>query len=284
MALRKRVLLVINCARDASYANRHVLSEIYSEQFDAVAFAISQSCVPDRNFRNVVQSWDYSSLSNLCPCGDRTLGDHCTYFHSFHPRLIDVAEIMDDFGYVVFAEDDCLISPNIHSASVASMCKDKDVILSPIEFCPPDDETWVWTRHSTGYAAFDQVASQFDCQRLLSNWERYGGTGIESASCQTPMFKAFVDWTILEKDFLQSLVGDLAHLNEVWHEAAMPTAILHNTHRIGVSNGLALWGGQRAQTLRELIEPLRERDFVHPVKPSLYLPDELICQYEALCD
>lgn len=284
MSIRNQVLLVINCARDASYANRHVLSEIYAKQFDAIVFAISQSCVPDRNFSNVIQSWDHSPLTNHCPCGDRTLGHHSTFFHSFHPRLIDVADIVGDYKHVVFAEDDCLISPKINSATVAGICKGIDALLSPVEFCPRDDQSWVWTRHSTGYTALDRVASHFDSRRLLSNWERYRGYRIESRQGAAPMFKAFVDWMIMESDFLRSLVDDLTNLQQVWHEAAIPTAVLHNTHRIGVSNGIALWGERRSRTLHDLLALLREHDFVHPVKPSVYLPDELIREYNTVRD
>jgi hypothetical protein len=282
MSSPNRTLLVINCARDESYANRHVLSEIYASQFDQIAFAIGQSCVTDRNFDNIVQSWNHQSLTNICPCGDPTLANHTTYFHSFHTRLADAARITEGYDYVVFTEDDCLVSPKINSRTVVEICEDNDVVLSPLSIRPRDSKAWVWTNHSAGCAALDQVEADLDRQRLLHNWERYDCSGIGFPDDRLPIFSGFVDWMIVRSEFLRSLAGDLLLLRKVWHEIAIPTAVLHNTHRIGISNGLALWGETRARPLDELLAMIKEHHFVHPIKPSRYLPDDLIRAYDAI--
>jgi hypothetical protein len=109
------------------------------------------------------------------------------------------------------------------------------------------------------------VSHRFDRQRMLRHWAAYGGGPLPEDD-RPPMFFGFCDWLVFRSTFFSRLVDDLRILRGVWHEAAIPTALVHNTGRIGVSNGLSLWGRGRDRSLGELMETLRDHDFVHAVK------------------
>ena len=66
--------------------------------------------------------------------------------------------------------------------------------------------------------------------------------------------------------------ADFERLFGVWHEAAIPSALVRRSTRLGKLNGLALWGGGRERPLAELMEMLIRHDFVHPIKLSRYAP------------
>lgn len=274
-----KVLLVVNCALDYSYANRHVLFELYRDRFDELVFAVSPSCDLDSRYRHVVQSWVPPPLEGLCWCADAPKFTHPALLHSFHPRLVDVAWMSHDFDYVLFTEDDCLLPPHSNSRSVHDACSGFDAVAPPIYYCPPDNEHWVWTPHPSVYPAFRRHQPVLNGERLRSNARIYGLDAIPPGD-HCPMFNSFCDWLVFRRDFLQTLAGDLMLLRDVWHEAAIPTALLHRTAKIRVSNGWALWGEDRRQSLESLMKLLPGHDFVHPVKLLRYDPREIIDAYQ----
>lgn len=275
------VLLVVNCALDASYANRHVLRDMYEGMFDEVAFAVSPTCSIDDEFNNIVQSWDPSQLQNSCPCGTPALGEHSTSIHSFHPRLVDVQPIARPYEFLVFSEDDCVVSPRLDATRIREKCGRYDAYMNELEYCGRDNTRWIWTQHETGYPSFDAVAAQFDRERLLGNFRAHRAVAA-LRDVGTPMFYGFVDFFVLRTQLLGKVIADLQKLQSTWHEAAIPTAVLHHTSRIGVSNGLSLWGDDRLQTLPKLMDWLRLHDFLHPIKLSQYAPAELLDAYRAV--
>jgi hypothetical protein len=279
--MTQRVLLVVNCALDRSYENRHVLRALYDEQFDAFNLAVSQTCAIDPAYATIVQSWDINESQIPCPCGTEALGEHTTSIHSLHPRLIDIARHSEDFDYVVFAEDDCLIAPTIRSDWVVQQMAERDVYLPPIEFCPREHTTWVWTQHETGYPAYDRIAHRLTQKQLRDHWSQYSHEGL-SHDERTPLFFGFVDFVIFRSEFLRDIASDLATLINVWHEVAIPTAVMSRTSRIGRSNGVALWGEDRQRTLDDLTSLLRQHDFVHPVKLSQYSHQSLCSVYSRI--
>ena len=258
------VLLLVNCALDSSYQNRRVLSEMYEGRFDRIVFTVSSTCEADEDFPTVTQSWEPPGTP-ACVCGHADFGSHGAIRHSFHPRLVEVAGVAADFDFVLFTEDDCVLSPSVDADWVRQKCGSLDGIAPPIWHCDRGNTDWVWTQHGAGYPAFDAVGDRFDRQRMVRNWTAYGGGPLPEED-GPPMFFGFSDWLVFKSKFLSRLVGDLRILREVWHEAAIPTAIVHNTSRIGVSNGLALWGTARRRPLGELTGLLRHHDFVHPLK------------------
>jgi hypothetical protein len=275
-----RVLLVINFATDFPYPNRHVLREMYAHRFDGLALSVSKTCPSDADFQHVVQSWQPSRFIH-CPCGNRELGEHSIHVHTFHSRLIDIAAAADGYEFVVFAEDDCILSPRLDAEHIRRRCQEYDALLSPIWPCYRDDPTWVWLHHESGYPEFDTVSERLDRQRLLSNWAAYSDIAAPDAPC-VPMFFSFSDWLVFRVSFLQSILDDLRLFQDVWGESAIPTAILHNTSRIGRSNGIALWHSDRQQLLADLMHKLRDHDFVHPIKLLDYPREELLDAYRTM--
>jgi len=278
MPMVPRTLLVVNCALDASYENRALLAELYGRNFTDIAFAISPTCRPDPAFRNIPQSWIPPVDDAACLCGNPALGRHPAVRHSFHPRLIDVAAIAGEFACVLFTEDDCLVSPRLTADRLGNWCEQFDCVAPPISYCPRHDPAWMWTDHDSVFPRFAEVAGHFSGPRLATNWIRYHGA-MPAERPDLPLFRGFVDWLVLRADFLRELAEDLIHLRHVWHEVAIPTAILHRTSRVGVSNGLALWGGQRQQSLDALTGLLANHDFVHPVKLLGRAPEDVTRAY-----
>ena len=273
------VLLVVNCALDSSYENRHVLHPMYRDRFDRVLFTVSPTRRPDDGFDTVVQSWEPPGTP-ACVCYNAELGPHGALRHSFHPRLVELAEIAAEFDFIVFTEDDCVISPSIDADSVRRRCGQWDCIVPPIWHCDRSHTDWVWTQHETGYPAFDAAGRHFDRGRMIANWTDYGGGPLPEEE-GPPMFYGFTDWLVFRGEFFGRLMGDLRTLRDVWHEIAIPTAIVHSTSRIGVSNGLVLWGTARDRSLEELSAILRDHDFVHPIKLRSYSPGAVLEAYFA---
>ncbi len=275
-----RVLLVINYSLDFPYSNRHLLHEMYAHKFDGFALSVSRTCPTDAEFQHIVQSWQPTRFIN-CPCGNRSLKTHSIHVHTFHSRLIDVAAFADGYEFVVFAEDDCILAPQLDAEQIRRRCEASDAILSPIRSCQRDDPDWIWASHQSGYPEYDTVSDQLDRQRLLANWAAYSNIAAPDDP-RVPMFFGFCDWLVFRVSFLQSIVDDLRRLQDVWLEAAIPTAILHNTSRIGISNGLALWFGDRQQPLVDLMHKLRDHDFVHPIKLLDHSREEVLAAYRAI--
>jgi hypothetical protein len=92
------VLLVVNCALDSSYENRHVLRAMYEARFDRLVFTVSSTCAPDADFDTVAQTWEPPEVP-ACVCHNAELGPHGALRHSFHTRLIEVAELAADLAF-----------------------------------------------------------------------------------------------------------------------------------------------------------------------------------------
>lgn len=275
-----RVLLIVNCALDSSYNNRHVLDAMYRDRFDELVFTVSATCGNDPRFPTIAQRWEPPRLP-ACICSNAELGEHGALRHSFHTRLLAAASLAADFDYVMFAEDDCVISPRWDSRTVRKRCEGWDALAPTIRPCRRDDTSWVWAQHGAGYPAFDAVADRLDHGQLAANWHRYGGMELEPAA-EPIMFLGFCDWFIAGRSLFQRMIRDLEILQLLWHEAAIPTAMLHNTPQIGVSNGLPLWGTARDRPLAELMSLLERHDFVHAIKLSQYGPKEILAVYRSI--
>lgn len=276
------VLLVLNCQQDLSYGNRHVLSALYGGRFPELAFAIGATCPPDVAFRNIATAWEPRLRENTCACCDLADGRHPAGIHVTQPRLVEVARAAEaeGFEYVVFAEDDCVLSPRLDPAEVRRRfaATGAEAIVPSLWFCDRDDDSWCWTRHPTGYPALDAVAERFDRRRLLRHWATFAGTPAPPVH-YVPMFGGFVDWLAFRVDFLGRLVPDLHALADLWHETAIPTAILHQTDRISLADGVALWGADRHQPTGALFSMLADRDFVHPIKLRRIGADPALAAY-----
>jgi len=275
------VLLVVNCQHDYCYANRHVIQELYARNFPRIAFAVGASCAVDPAFDHIVATWRCDPLKNRCTCVAPYYGEHSANVHCFHTRLADIAVAADDAEYVVFVEDDCILSPRVDAKAIRQMCAEVDALLPPVFFCPRENTAWIWTQHETGYPAYDAVSAQFDRERLLHHWRQYSGTE-PPAVTYTPLLSGFVDAFVLRVDLLRRMTDDLKLMREVWHEAAIPTAVVYHASRVGRLNGLALWGDVRQRVLRELMNLLATHDFVHPIKLSTYSQEEILQTYRAL--
>lgn len=274
-----RTRLIINCPHDASYRNRGLLRELYAARFEDVAFFVGPECATDPDFPTFVQTRELPRLPQDCLCGSTAYGPHAVTRHITHPRLAEMAEAVSDCDYVVFLEDDCLLSPEISGASIDKRWPGCDIIMPPIQPCPRSHTEWVWTQHSSGYLAFDRAAREGITARTRENWRRYSAGG----NCHLGgdgLFYAFVDCVIFRAETLCDLAPTFWKMREVWHEAAIPTAAIEHTSRIGVLDGVALWGDARNRPLEELFSLLEGRDFVHPVKSGLYDSQRLLAAYQ----
>jgi hypothetical protein len=275
-----RVLLVVNFTLDATYRNRHLLAELYAGRFDGMLFSVSSTCVPDPAYLNCAQRW-IPPFRYPCTCGNPALGQHASALHVSHPRLAELAWQARGYEFLVMTEDDCILAPWLDAAAVRQRCAEMDAAMPEVYYCPRDHATWSWAQHPAGCAAVDADADGLDFTRLRTNWLAYSGRELPAEEPR-PAFSAFVDFLVFRTDFLRRVAGDFVRLREVWHEIAIPTAVLHHTSRIRKADGIALWGQDRDRSLARLMEELREHEFIHPVKLSRYEPREVLAAYRTL--
>lgn len=278
------VLLVANCQLPQSGANRGLLRSLYGERFPNLAFCVGPE--GDRAPDTIVSPWRPTRLlHHQCGACPPEYSRHPAGIHQLHPRLVAIAEspLIEGADWLLFVEDDCLLGPHVTPESLAAGAGNAEVVLSEVWLCDRDDDSWLWPWHPTGYEAFNApgVADRLDRERMLAHWGAHSGQPAPPV-LYTPLFGAFVDWILIRPALLRRMAADLLAMAEVWHELAIPTAILHQTSRIGRSNGLALWGKDRHQPLETLLGLLPGRDFVHAIKPGLYPAEALIAGYRAL--
>jgi hypothetical protein len=254
---------------------------MYGDRFPDIAFAVGETCERDDRCTNIVTRWRPRLVDHFCGACNPAYGPHPAGNLCFHPRLVEVAAAADGYEFVVFTEDDCVLAPRIDPTQIRRRCADMDAIVPFLSFCDRDDTSWVWTQHPTGYPAFDRVSDHFDRGRLLRHWAAFGGIPAPPV-LYVPMFSGFVDFLVFRVDFIRRLVADLRVLEDVWHETAIPTAILHNTTRIGLADGVALWGAGRERSLEDLMGMLAAHDFVHPIKLSWFSDSEILDAYRRL--
>jgi hypothetical protein len=275
-----RVLLVVNFTLDATYRNRHLLATLYAGRFDGLLFSVSSTCVPDPAFVNCVQRW-VPPFRHPCLCGNPALGQHPSALHVSHPRLAEIVWLAREYEFLVITEDDCLLAPWLDAAAVRQRCAEVQAAMPEIYYCPRDHATWSWAQHPAGCAAVDAVADTLDFTRLRTHWLAYSDNALPPEEPR-PVFSAFVDFLVFRTEFLRQIAGDLVRLREVWHEIAIPTAVLHNTYRIRRTDGIALWGDERNRPLEQLLGELQEHEFLHPIKLSRYDPRDLLDAYRRL--
>jgi hypothetical protein len=280
------VALVVNCQLPRSYDNRRLLGALYGGRFPRMAFGVGPDVEPDPRFPTIVSRWrPRRYLHHQCGACPPDYWRHPAGVHQLHPRLVAIAEsdALDGADWLLFVEDDCLLGPHVTPAGLAARAGDAEVVIPPLWFCDRDDDSWLWPAHPTGYAAFDEdgVADRLDRDRLMAHWEAYSGRPAPPV-LYTPLFGGFVDWILIRPALLRRMVPDLIAMAEVWHELAVPTAVLHHTRRVAVADGLALWGRDRHQPLDRLLALLPGRDFVHAIKPGLHDPEALLAGYRAL--
>ncbi len=289
------VAVVINFQIARSRANREILRALYGERFPKLGFCVGPDLdsgadvdldagsEPD----TIVSSWRPTRLlHHQCGACPAEYSRHPAGIHQLHPRLVAIAESpwIEGADWLLFVEDDCLLGPHVTPETLVERAGDAEVVLSPVWLCDrDDDDAWLWPWHPTGYPAFTEpgVADRLDRDRLLAHWEAYSGHPAPPL-LYTPLFGAFADWILIRPSLLRRLVPDLLAMAEVWHELAIPTALMHHSARIGLTNGLSLWGHDRNQPLERLLGLLPGRDFVHAIKPGLYPPEALIAGYRAL--
>ena len=273
------VLLVLNCQPPVAYRNRRVLVDLYAGRFPHVLFTVGPDCPADPSCPILSTAWSPRRVENQCACCDPS-DPHPSGRHATHPRLVNVAEYASSRGFslVVFAEDDCLLSPRMTPDSIRDRMSGLDALIPYVALCDRDSGSWIWTRHATGYAALDPVATGLDRARLLRHWSLYSGQPPPPIA-YTPLFGSFADVLVFRVDLLLRMAPDLVLLQDVWHEAAIPTAMIHQTHRIGRLDGIALWGGDRDRPASELFAMLDGNDYVHPVKLSALPRDEVTTLY-----
>jgi hypothetical protein len=273
------VLLVLNCQPPIAYRNRRLLLDLYADRFPHVLFTVGPDCPADPSISTLATAWSPRLVENQCACCDPS-DRHPSGRHATHPRLVNVAKYAFSRGFslVVFAEDDCLLSPRITPASILDRMSGLDALIPYLSLCDRDSEAWVWTRHATGYAALDAVSTGLDRARLLRHWSLFSGQPAPPIA-YTPLFGSFADMLVFRVDLLLRMVPDLVLLQDVWHEAAIPTAMIHRTHRIGRLDGIALWGSDRDRPASDLIAMLDGKDYVHPVKLSALPGGEVLSVY-----
>lgn len=274
------VLLIVNCALDSSYGNRSVLQAMYGNRFDKLVFTVSATCPVDPHFPTIAQR-DAPPARPLCICCNDELGEHGALRHSFHWRLLAADPIAADYDFVLFTEDDCVISPHWDADRVRRCGDDFDAVSPPLRPCRRDNLDWVWTQHPAGYPAFDAASERLNHRRLAAHWADYGKSSLPPTA-DPVMFYGFCDFFLATNRIWRGLMEDLGALRRVWHESAIPTALLHQTPRIGVSTGLPLWGSDRERSLSELMGLLDEHDFVHAIKLSRYSEAEILAAWAAI--
>jgi hypothetical protein len=273
-----RVILALNCQRPASYGNRGVLRALYGARFPEHVFLVGPGCVADPGYptlRVPFEPW----IPGPCPACPG-LAPHAAGIHHLHPRLAAVAGLVGERDHVLFVEDDCVLSPRWTEAAVRARGDAADAWAGPLWWCDPeDDRGWCWPGHATGFAAFGRVDAAFDGARLARHWREVSGQELPPR-LDVPLFGGFVDCLVLRGGLLRAMAADLERLAEVWHELAIPTALLQQTPRIGTLQGRALWGSERLRSLEALVGMLQAADFVHPLKLSWYEPAAVLAAYE----
>jgi hypothetical protein len=224
--MTSNVLLVVICRQAVAYRNRRVLRALYAERFDDLAFALGAESAPDPDYWNILSNWRPRLADNLCACCDPARGRHPAGVHCNQMLLVAAANAAEGYEFILFTEDDCLLSPRLDAGWVRQRCARVEALVPWIALRERDDASWVWTQHPTGYPAFDAVASRFDRERLLRHWEDYSRTPAPPL-LYTPMISGYRDWLALRIDLLHRMVPDLEALADVWHEAAIPTALVH---------------------------------------------------------
>lgn len=251
--MHETTLLAVNCQQDASYGNRRVLDRLYRGRFPHRLYAVGGTCAVDPDYPTVVTDWTPSLQAACACCMDQR---HPAGRHNGHPRLAAVARHAEAAGhaFVAWAEDDCLLGPGLSAATIPGRMAGLDALTMGAPWpVPRDDRSWVWTRHPAGYPALD--ASGFG-----------GG-----------MVATLMDCAVFRVAALARMAPDLLRLAEVWHEAAVATALARHSPpgQVGTLDGVALWGTDRGRPLAELAALLAERDFVHPIKLRGLGPAEL---------
>lgn len=273
------VLLAINCQEDKLYEHRHLLSAMYSDRFDRIAFLVNETCEADPSFTNIVTLWKPPPYcpGRACPCGDAYYGTHAVDMHQKHPRLAALADAAEGYEVAIFADTDCILSPALTAESIRRRCAEFDVVMPPIQHWPRGNGSWSWSVHEAGYPSLDRMMHYLDRDRLLRHWRQFRGQCIipESPPPLLPMFCGFSDWLAFDASFLRRIARDFVALQHVWHEAAIPTAILHGTSRIQIARCQVLWGADRELSLPELMRRVRHHDYVHPIKFGQYGPQIL---------
>ena len=274
------VLLVVNCQPPASYRNRRLLASLYGDRFPHVLFSVGEDCPDEPGLACLATPRPLLPIDNLCACCDPASDPHPSGRHATHPRVVNIASyaVSRGFSVVLFVEDDCLLSPRLDPSSLLSRLAGLDALIPYLGFCDRESASWVWTRHPSGYPAYDASCRSLDRPRLLRNWSSYSGQ-VAPPIAYTPLFGGFVDVLAFRVDVLLRMVPDLLALLHVWHEAAIPSAMLHQTSRIGRFDGLALWGDDRLRPAEELFTSLSGRDYVHPIKLSAIDPGAAASAY-----
>lgn len=276
------VLLVLNCQADFSYGNRRTLARLYGDRFPDLLFTVGASCAIDPDFPTLATDWSPRLKHNLCACCDPSVDPHPSGRHATHPRLARVAEYAASRGFeaVVFAEDDCLLGPSVDRDSILARLERHDALVPHLGLCDRDDRAWVWTRHPTGYPAFDAASSTLDRPRMLRHYAAFSG-GFAPPILAMPMFGGFVDMLVFRTELLLRMAPDLIALQDVWHEAAIPSALMNRTARVGPLRGRALWGDDRDLPTESLFAMLHGDDYVHPIKLSRVAESDAVRLYGA---
>jgi hypothetical protein len=280
------VLLVINCQEDTLYEHRHLIHGLYRARFPRISFLVNPSCPLDDRYANIVVRWTPPPFSPAreCTCRHRHHDRHTQDLHIRHPRLIDVADAAVEAGVeaVLYCDTDCILSPQLDARAIARRCREYDAITPPIVHHARGDRSWIWAYHDVGFPALDRVGRALDRQRLLDHWKALGGRlNGEDPAPLVPMFSGFADWLASPTDVLQRVARDYLVLQQVWHEVAIPTGIVHNTSRIQFARCRVIWGEDQNRPLAERMAMLRGNDFVHPIKFGRH-GREIVEQYQAL--
>lgn len=280
--MNREPLLVINCQQALSYDNRGVLTSLYGDRFPSMLFTVGGTCPIDPAYPTLATDWTPRLRDNVCACCDPSRDPHPAGRHATHPRLARVAEYARDRGHdlVVFVEDDCLLGPGVDDGSIRQRMEGRDALIPYVAYCDRDSARWVWTNHATGYPAFDVSARGFDRERMRRHYAAFSGEPAPPVLF-TPMFGCFADMLVFRTELLAAMAPDLIALQDVWHEAAIPSALMHRTSRVDRLNGVALWGDGRERTRDELFGMLNVRDYVHPIKLSHYSASEARDAYAA---
>jgi hypothetical protein len=280
------VLLVINCQEDTLYSHRHLIRNLYQSRFPRISFLVNPTCPLDHEYSNIVVRWTPPPFSPAreCSCRHRCPEPHTQDLHVRHPRLIDVADAATEAGVeaVLYSDTDCVFSPTLDATAIARRCRRFDAITPPIAHHPRGDRSWIWAHNDVGFPALDRMSRALDRQRLLDHWKALGGRlAGDDPDPLVPMFMGFADWLAFPTEVLQRVARDCLVLQQVWHEAAIPTAIVHNTSRIQFARCRVLWGEDRNRPLAELMAMLPDNDFVHPIKFGEHRA-AIVEQYRAL--